>query len=86
MLIAQFGSRPTKIIYAEKISFVELIGFPTTGMAKKNRNRFINFLLSTDNKKHLISFTHTTNTIVLSDQIEARLSKYRKEEFETFIA
>ncbi|MBK9191745.1 MAG: response regulator transcription factor [Crocinitomicaceae bacterium] len=38
------------------------------------------------NKKHLLSFSHSTNTILLSDQIEARLSKYRKEEFETFIA
>lgn len=38
------------------------------------------------NKMHLLSFSHSTNSIVLTDQIEARLSKYRKEEFEKFIS
>ncbi|HRG18733.1 MAG TPA: hypothetical protein PLP39_06555 [Flavobacterium lutivivi] len=57
-----FSKLDLKSIYADKISFVELIGFPTTGMAKKNRNRFINFLLSTDNKKHLISLDEILNS------------------------
>lgn len=37
------------------------------------------------NKKHLISFSHAENTISLKNDIEAKLSKYRKEEFEKFL-
>ena len=39
---------------ASKISFVELIGFPTKGMAGSNIILFREFLFSEDNKKHLI--------------------------------
>ena len=35
---------------SSKISFVELIGFPTTGMAKSNNKSFLNYLLSEENK------------------------------------
>jgi hypothetical protein len=40
--------------FSSKISFVELIGFPTTGMAKKNNKLFQEYLLSDENRKHLI--------------------------------
>ncbi|MDG2431792.1 hypothetical protein [Flavobacterium sp.] len=39
---------------ASKISFVELIGFPTTGMAKSNNKIFLEYLISAENGKHLI--------------------------------
>lgn len=39
---------------ASKISFVELVGFPTTGMAGSNVELFRKFLFSRDNKEHLI--------------------------------
>jgi hypothetical protein len=39
---------------ADKISFVELIGFPTTGMSKKNDKEFKKKLISESNQKHLI--------------------------------
>ena len=38
------------------------------------------------NKKHLISYSNTDNTITMSGNIEARLSKYRKGEFDHFLA
>ncbi|MBK7129686.1 MAG: response regulator transcription factor [Crocinitomicaceae bacterium] len=38
------------------------------------------------NKKHLISFSNSDNSITLNGNIEARLSKYRKEEFDQFLA
>ena len=41
-------------VLADKISFVELIGFPTTGMAKKSNKLFENYLLSERNHEHLI--------------------------------
>ena len=40
--------------YSNQISFIELIGFPTTGMAKKNNKSFQNYLISDLNRKHLI--------------------------------
>lgn len=40
--------------FSTKISFVELIGFPTTGMAKKNNKLFREYLLSNENRDHLI--------------------------------
>jgi len=40
--------------YSDNISFVELIGFPTTGMAKKNDKEFKKILLSESNQKNLI--------------------------------
>ncbi len=39
---------------ADKISFVELLSFPTIGNASKNKSKFKNFLLSNENKSHLI--------------------------------
>ncbi len=39
---------------ADKISFIELIGFPTTGMAKKFKNVFNSHLISDENHNHLI--------------------------------
>ena len=39
--------------YSHNISFVELIGFPTTGMAKKNNKKFKEHLLSDRNQKNL---------------------------------
>lgn len=38
---------------AEKISFVELIGIPTTGMSMKNSKKFYDYLLSDSNIAHL---------------------------------
>lgn len=40
--------------YSDKISFVELICVPTTGMSKSNDKEFKNQLLSELNQKHLI--------------------------------
>ena len=39
---------------ASKISFVELIGFPTTGMSSSNIKSFREYLFSEENKQHLI--------------------------------
>ncbi len=39
---------------ASKISFVELIGFPTTGMAVSHRSSYTEYLFSEDNREHLI--------------------------------
>ena len=38
---------------ADKISFVELIGIPTTGMSMKNSKKFYEYLLSNSNIAHL---------------------------------
>jgi len=48
--------------YADKISFVELIGFPTTGMAKTNKKTFIDYLLSNENRSHLIELDKLLNS------------------------
>ncbi len=39
---------------ADKISFVELIGFPTMGMAKRSKGLYESHLFSERNQKHLI--------------------------------
>lgn len=39
--------------HAEKISFVELIGIPTTGMSMKNKKKFYEYLNSSSNISHL---------------------------------
>ena len=52
--------------YSDKISFVELIGFPTTGMAKKDHKKFNDYLLSDSNKNHLIELDSLLNN---SDKI-----------------
>jgi len=40
--------------FSNDISFIELIGFPTTGMAKKNDKEFKKQLLSKHNQEHLV--------------------------------
>lgn len=47
--------------YADKISFVEIIGFPTTGMSSTNNKQFNKFLLSAENKAHLIELDKLLN-------------------------
>ena len=46
---------------ADKISFVELIGFPTTGMAKKNNKKYLSYLISGQNKSHLHELNELLN-------------------------
>lgn len=50
-MISKINIAPT---LADKISFIELIGFPTTGMAKNFKNEFNAHLLSEANYKHLV--------------------------------
>ena len=40
--------------FADKISFVEMIGFPTTGMSSTNPKQFNEYLISPNNKSHLV--------------------------------
>ena len=47
--------------FSSQIAFVELIGFPTTGMSKKNNKAFQNFLISELNRKHLIELHNLIN-------------------------
>jgi hypothetical protein len=47
--------------HSNQISFIELIGFPTTGMAKKDNKSFQNFLISELNRKHLIQLDTLIN-------------------------
>ncbi len=53
---------------ANAISFLELIGFPTTGMAKNNNKLFLAYLTSEENKSHLIKLdkflTVTPNKLI----------------------
>lgn len=49
--------------WASKISFVELIGFPTTGMAKSNNKIFLEYLMSGENRNHLIELDKLLNFI-----------------------
>ena len=46
---------------ASKISFVELIGFPTTGMAKSNNKVFLEYLISEENENHLTELDKLLN-------------------------
>ncbi|WP_035671322.1 hypothetical protein [Flavobacterium sp. 83] len=46
---------------SSKISFVELIGFPTTGMAKTNNKIFLEYLISEENRNHLIELDNLLN-------------------------
>lgn len=59
-----FSKLNFKSNYSDKIAFVELIGFPTTGMAKKNNNEFKKLLFSEENKSHLI----TLNELICDDK------------------
>lgn len=38
---------------ADKISFIEIIGFPTTGMSSSNQKKFTQYLLSSENERHI---------------------------------
>lgn len=40
--------------YADKVSFVELIGLPTTGMSMKNSKQYYSYLVSEENSSHLV--------------------------------
>lgn len=44
-----------------KISFIEIIGFPTTGMSSTNQRQFNDYLLSSENKSHLIELNQLFN-------------------------
>lgn len=46
---------------SQHISFIELIGFPTTGMSKKNNKKFKEHLLSEINQKHLVELDKLLN-------------------------
>lgn len=46
---------------ARKISFIEIIGFPTTGMSSVNVNKFNEYLLSPENRNHLIELDRLLN-------------------------
>ena len=46
---------------ADKISFIEIIGFPTTGMSSTHHKQFNEYLLSPENKKHLIKLDELLN-------------------------
>ena len=46
---------------ASQISFVELIGFPTTGMAKKSNKLFLAYLTSPENANHLVELENLLN-------------------------
>lgn len=56
--------------FADKISFIEIIGFPTTGMSSTNYKLFNEYLLSSENRNHLIEldklFNETGKLIFLS--------------------
>ena len=47
--------------FSDKVSFVELIGFPTTGMAKKSNKFFLDYLISDKNRIHLIELDRQIN-------------------------
>ncbi|UOK42183.1 MULTISPECIES: hypothetical protein [Flavobacterium] len=47
--------------FSDKISFIELIGFPTTGMAKTNNKIFLEYLISESNKNHLSELNNLIN-------------------------
>ena len=62
-----FSKLNVKSSASNKISFVELIGFPTTGMSKSNKKIFLNYLTSETNENHLIkleSFLNDKNKII----------------------
>lgn len=47
--------------HADKISFVEIIGFPTTGMSSIDYKQFTEYLLSSENRNHLIELDRLLN-------------------------
>lgn len=46
---------------SHKITFVELIGFPTTGMANSNKKVYLEYLISKENRNHLIEMDSFLN-------------------------
>lgn len=48
---------------SNEISFIELIGFPTIGMAKKNRKIYFDYLISEENRRHLIEIDDLLNDL-----------------------
>lgn len=47
--------------FSDKISFIELLGFPTTGMAKSYNTIFQKYLISIENKNHLVDLDKLLN-------------------------
>lgn len=47
--------------FSDKISFIELLGFPTTGMAKTHNKTFLEHLISDENKNHLCELDKLMN-------------------------
>lgn len=47
---------------ANKISFIEIVGFPTTGMSSTNYKKFNEYLLSSENKNHLVELDQLLNS------------------------
>lgn len=46
---------------ADKVSFVEFVGFPTTGMASSNKKTYKELLFSDENRRHLIELDRLLN-------------------------
>jgi hypothetical protein len=47
--------------FASKISFIEIISFATTGMSSTNSKKFNDYLLSSENRKHLVELDRLLN-------------------------
>ena len=56
-----FSKLDVKSNFSDKISFIELIGFPTTGMAKTNNKVFLEYLISEANRNHLVELNNLMN-------------------------
>ena len=58
-----FSKTNIKNIYADKISFVELIGFPTTGMSGSDNKNFSKYLFSNENRINLFELDKLFNDV-----------------------
>lgn len=56
-----FSKLKVESTYSDKISFIELLGFPTTGMAKTYNKIFLKFLISDENRNHLCELDKLLN-------------------------
>ncbi len=56
-----FSKLKVESTYSDKISFIELLGFPTTGMAKSYNTIFQKHLISIENKNHLVELDKLMN-------------------------